>query len=163
MKTIEVATRTPPRPRVLTLVGAAPGVLFLVLTLVVVVGPAVGFDPLWYAEPVTLPEAAALRDNGEIVRLIQQGADPNAAGVVRAGLIKSNAITLTPLEAAVGIRRADTTALLLDRGATMDGAAWTRLVCFARQEHATDVEALLMTRRPPAAAVAGCDGITTPW
>ena len=152
------------RPRVVTIFFAAPGVLFVALTLVLVVGPAFGFDPLWQPVSVTLPEAAARRDDAEIVRLIQHGADPNAAGTVRAGFIKSNAIILTPLEAAVGIRRADTTKLLLDHGARMDAPTWTRLICFARQEHASEVETLLLERRPSdVAANVSCDGVRTPW
>ena len=163
MKTIETAA-VDRRRATATWLLAAPGVLFVLVTLAFVAGPVVGWDPIWYSEPLSLPEAAGLRDNGEIVRLIQRGADPNAPGVVRAGFVKSNAITLTPLEAAVGIRREDTVKLLLDQGATMDGATWTRLICFARQEHADDVARLLESRRPAGVADANeCARVTTPW
>jgi len=164
MRTIETVAAPGRRRLTVTWFVAAPGLLFVLLTVGLVVGPAVGWDPIWYSEPLSLPEAAGLRDNAEIVRLIQHGADPNAPGVVRAGFVKSNAITLTPLEAAVGIRREDTVALLLDEGATMDAATWTRLTCFARQERAGDVVRLLESRRPADAdAAADCAGVKTPW
>ena len=163
MKTTETLAPAAERRAAATWLLAAPGVVFVLVTLVFVVGPLFGFDPIWYSEPLTLPEAASLRANAEIVRLIQHGADPSAPGVVRAGYIKSNAITLTPLEAAVGIRREDTVKLLLDSGAAMDVATWTRLICFARQEHAGDVERLLDSRRPAGAGAAACNGVKTPW
>jgi hypothetical protein len=121
-----------------------------------------GIDPVWHVEPVTLPEAAALRDNAEAMRLIGLGADPNRAGLVRANFAHNKAQMLTPLEAAVGIRRADMVELLLENGARMDGETWTRLICFADVVDAGDVRALLEQRRPPGAA-ATCEGVQTPW
>jgi hypothetical protein len=162
---MRVTEAAPPQaaPRLLTALFAAPGVIFVLLTATLVIGPLVGFDPIWRSEALTLPEAAGLRDNGEVLRLLRDGADINAAGPIRPDFIKSYEITMTPLEAAVGIRRADMVKLLLDRGAVMDQQSWPGLVCFARQERATDVEALLVERAPAGASLASCDGIKTPW
>ena len=113
-------------------------------------------------EPVSLPEATALRDNGEVMRLIGLGADPNEAGTVRAGFAHNEAQMLTPLEAAVGIRRADMVEVLLENGSVMDATTWTRLTCFAGVVEAGDVRALLEQRRPQDAS-ASCEGAQTPW
>lgn len=105
---------------------------------------------------------AALRDNGEVMRLIGLGADPNQAGTMRADFAHNEAQVLTPLEAAVGTRRTDMVELLLEHGAHMDAAMQTRLTCFARRVEADDVRALLEERRPPDAS-ATCEGVQTPW
>ena len=64
----------------------------------------------------SLAEAAALRDNGEVVRLIQSGEDPNKAGTVRPELLRNDAQVVTPLEAAVGIDRRDMLETLIENG-----------------------------------------------
>ena len=139
-----------------------PGALLIAATTAMFVVLPFGIDPMWYVEPVTLPEAAALRDNGEVMRLIGLGADPNKAGPVRPNFAHNDAQVLTPLEAAVGIRRADMVELLLENGANMDAATWTRLICFADVVKAGDVRALLEERRPQGAS-AECQGVRTPW
>ena len=139
-----------------------PGVLLIAATAAMFTVLPFGIDPLWYVEPVTLPEAAALRDNGEVMRLIGLGADPNEAGPVRPNFAHNEAQFLTPLEAAVAIRRADMVELLLDHGARIDAAIWTRLICFADLVEAGDVRDLLEERRPQGASAA-CEGVKTPW
>ena len=139
-----------------------PGALLIVGTVAMFLALPFGVDPMWYVEPVTLPEAAALRDNGEVIRLIGLGADPNETGTVRAGFVHSEAQMLTPLEAAVGIRRGDMVDLLLENGARIDAATWTRLICFADVVKAGDVRALLEQRRPQDAS-ASCEGVRTAW
>lgn len=121
-----------------------------------------GADPLWAVEPLTLSEAAALRDNGEVVRLIESGADVNARSVVRADVFSEQALTMTPLEAAVAGERADMVELLLEHGARADATLWTRLMCYAASVEADDVRALLAPRRPDGAAE-GCDGVAIGW
>ena len=153
------------RQRQATLLAAAlgvPGALLIAVTAAMFVVLPFGVDPMWYVEPVTLPEAAALRDNGEVMRLIGLGADPNKAGTVRPNFAHNEAQVLTPLEAAVGIQRADMVELLLESGARLDAATWTRLICFADVVKAGDVRALLEERRPQDAS-AMCDGVRTPW
>ena len=141
---------------------SACGILLIAATAALLVGLPFGYDPLWAVEPLTLPEAAALHDNGEAVRLMMNGADPNTPGLVRANFARSTPAVLTPLEAAVAIRRADMVQLLLEHGARLDAPTWTRLFCFAKVVDAGDVSALLEARRPTAAS-ASCEGVQTPW
>lgn len=139
-----------------------PGALLILATAVMLVGLPLGADPLWYVEPLTLSEAAALRDYGEVVRLIEGGEDPNRAGPVRPDVLRNDAQELTPLEAAVGARRADMVELLLENGAEMDAATWTRLTCFTAVVDADEVRVVLEPHRPAGASDA-CDGVRTPW
>jgi len=41
-----------------------PGLLLVAATAALLLGLPFGLDPLWAVEPMTLSEAAALRDNG---------------------------------------------------------------------------------------------------
>jgi len=141
---------------------AVPGVVLIVATALMLVGLPLGVDPLWRVEPLTLAEAAALRDNGEVVRLIEAGADPNAASTVRAEFLHNNPLTVTPLEAAVGADRVDMVEVLLDHGAALDAATWTRLMCFATAIEADESQSFLGPLRPDDASLA-CDHVPTPW
>lgn len=147
---------------VLTCAVCVPGSMLITATAAMLLALPFGIDPLWHVEPLTLAEASALRDNGEVMRLIGLGADPNKPGTVRADFVHDEAQVLTPLEAAVGARRADMVQLLLDNGAVMDATNWTRLVCFAEVVEAQDVRALLEEWRP-ADASDTCVGVQTPW
>jgi hypothetical protein len=138
------------------------GVLLILGTAGLLAGIPFGVDPVWAVEPVTLPEAAALHDNGEVVRLIMRGDDPNRAGTVRANFVRTEPAVLTPLEAAVAIRRADMVQVLLDNGASLDAGTWTRLFCFATVVDAGEVRALLNDRRPERASES-CEHVQTPW
>ena len=79
------------------------------------------------------------------------------AAAVRAGFARNEAQMLTPLEAAVGIRRGDMVEVLLENGARMDAATWTRLICFADVVEAGDVHAFwnsgVVRTHPPRARV----------
>jgi hypothetical protein len=141
---------------------ALPGATLIVATAVMLAGLLFGVDPLWRVEPLTLAEAAALRDNGEVVRLIAAGADPNAPGTVRAEFLRNDALMITPLEAAVGSDRVDILEVLLDHGARLDPAIWNQLMCFATAIEADESRALLEQRRPDGAPLA-CDHVQTPW
>jgi hypothetical protein len=140
----------------------APGAVLIAGTAALLLGLPFGIDPVWRVEPLTLPEAAALYDNGEAVRLIQLGADPNAPGRVRARFLHDNPQTLTPLEAAAGARRSDMIQLLLEHGAVIDAPVWTRLHCIARDVESEEVEEYLAPKRPDGASD-DCSGIQTPW
>jgi ankyrin repeat protein len=141
---------------------AVPGAVLIVATAAMLCGLPFGIDPLWRVEPLTLAEAAALRDNGEVVRLIDAGEDPNKAGTVRAEFLHNDPVTVTPLEAAVGSDRVDIIELLLDHGAEIDSSTWTRLMCFATAIEADESRAFLEQRRPEGASPA-CDHVQTPW
>src|SRR4026209_1291182 len=73
---------------------------------------------LWPPDDVTLSEAVATRNNAEAVRLIERGAKPNQPSPVRDGLLTNGyAVTVKPVEAAVGAQRADSLRTLLANGA----------------------------------------------
>lgn len=139
-----------------------PGVLLIVATVAMFAALPFGIDPMWHVEAVTLSEAAGLHDGGEVMRLIGLGADPNRSDTVRPNFVHNEAQVLTPLEAAVGARRIDMVELLLEHGARMDAATWTRLTCFADLVESGDVRALLEGLRPPDASTT-CEGVQTPW
>ena len=141
---------------------ALPGAVLLVATAIMLAGLPFGWDPLWAVEPLTLSEAAALRDNGEVVRLIQSGSDVNAKSIVRADVFSSQTLTMTPLEAAVAAERADMVELLFEQGARPDPQQWTRLMCLAASVEADDVRGLLESQRPDGASES-CDGVAIGW
>ena len=85
----------------------------------------IGLHPFWRWEPVTLSEAAATRDAGEVARLIEEGQDPNRAYRVRDGLLDGRGGELTPLEAAQIGQRPEIVDLLLDYGARPGAPAGT--------------------------------------
>jgi hypothetical protein len=155
----------PNRPRTPTLLACAlclPGALLIVATTAMLAGLPFGADPLWSVEPMTLSEAAALRDNGEVVRLIELGEDVNGKSTVRPDILTGHSLVLTPIEAAVAAERADMVELLLEQGARMDAALWIRLMCFSASVGADDVRALLEPRRPEG-SVENCDRVETRW
>src|SRR5690242_1779298 len=55
-------------------------------------------NPFWSWVPLNLGEAAALRDGGEVARLLESGADPNATYRIRRGFVHDDASQMTPLE-----------------------------------------------------------------
>ena len=128
--------------------------------LVAVVASAGAAFQVWQGGPLTVSEAAALRDQGEVTRLIASGADPNATYPLRPGVLAAS--SLTPLDAAVGARRQEMVDLLIVRGARLDAPAWRRLHCFALNTGAADVIDML-DRYKPADASASCAGISTPF
>lgn len=74
--------------------------------------------PFWLSEPLNLAEAAALRDRGEVARLLAQGDDPNATYRVRRGFVRDYPMQMTPMAAATTARRDEIVQILLDAGAT---------------------------------------------
>ena len=77
-----------------------------------------GVHPFWMWEPLNLAEAAALRDRGEVARLLAEGAG-SQRDVPRASRRSCATITmqLTPMAAAVAARRDEIVQILLDGGA----------------------------------------------
>ena len=73
--------------------------------------------PFWLWEPLNLAEAAALRDRGEVARLLAEGQDPNATYRIRRGFVRESAMRLTPIEAAQAARRDEIVQILVDAGA----------------------------------------------
>jgi hypothetical protein len=92
---------------------AAARVVFLILAIW-------DLHPFWLWEPLNLSEAAALRDRGEVARLLAEGQDPNAKYRVRRGFVRDYAMQLTPVEAARATRRDEIVEILVDAGARPD-------------------------------------------
>jgi hypothetical protein len=146
--------------RLLAICAAAPPLAAFAISAVIVMTAPGGAPPFWRGGPLTLSEASALHDQGELVRLIAAGANPNAVYPLRAGIVAARA--LTPLEAAVGARRAEMVDLLMRHGATADPATWRRLDCFAQQTGAADVVEMLRRYRS-SGIEASCAGVSTPF
>jgi hypothetical protein len=104
--------------RALLLAVAGPPLVLTLARLVMLAAALVGGHPFWQFRPMNLSEAAAVRDGGEIVRLIAAGHDPNKAYPVRPGYLSSDTVTVTPVEAAMAVRRGEIVSLLIDEGAT---------------------------------------------
>jgi hypothetical protein len=117
-------------------------------------------DGLWPPDDVTLSEAAATRNNAEAVRLIESGANPNQPGYVRDGLLTSGyAVTITPIEAAVGAQRADSVRTLLANGAAVDEEELKVLRCLEEARHDAGVRELLATQLT---GEVDCNGVRSP-
>jgi hypothetical protein len=115
---------------------------------------------LWPPDDVTLSEAMATRNNAEAVRQIDSGANPNQPSPVRDGLLTSGyAISIKPIEAAVGARRADSVRTLLANGAVVDEDELRVLRCLEETHHDSGVRELLAAR---STSEVNCDGVRSP-
>jgi hypothetical protein len=147
--------------RLVPVCAAAPALAAVAVSAAIVVMAVMNeAPPFWRGGSLTLSEAAALHDQGELVRLIASGSDPNAVYPLRADVLAVRA--LTPLEAAVGARRPEMVELLMRHGAAVDSDAWRRLHCFAVATGDADVVQTL-DRFRPADSDASCVGISTPF
>ena len=99
------------------LIATAPAALLALTRVVFLVLAVWDVHPFWRWEPLNLAEAAALRDRGEVARLLAEGEDPNATYRVRRGVVRSYAMQMTPMAAALAARRDEIVQLLLDGGA----------------------------------------------
>jgi hypothetical protein len=118
--------------------AAAPALAAVAFSAVIVIVAMAGGSPsFWQGGSLTLSEAAALHDQGVLVRLIASGSDPNAVYPLRHDVLSIP--SATPLEAAVGARRAEMVDLLMLHGAAVDADSWRRLHCFAVETGAADV------------------------
>jgi hypothetical protein len=101
----------------LLFVAIAPAALLALIRGVFLVLAVWGMHPFWAWEPLNLAEAAALRDSGEVARLLAEGEDPNATYMVRGGFVRDHPVQMTPSAAALAARRDEIVQLLLDGGA----------------------------------------------
>ena len=98
--------------------AALPAVLLAAATVAWLAMAAFGAHPFWPSESMTLSEAAALRDGGEVARLLAAGVDPNGRYSIRGGFLYSDPVMLTPVEAALAADRPEIVAILVHAGAT---------------------------------------------
>jgi hypothetical protein len=99
------------------LIATAPAALLALTRVVFLVLAVWDVHPFWRWEPLNLAEAAALRDSGEVARLLAEGEDPNATYPIRRGFVRSVPMRMTPMAAALAARRDEIVQLLLDGGA----------------------------------------------
>jgi len=104
--------------RRLLLVAMIPAALLAVARVAFLVLALWDLHPFWLREELNLAEAAALRDRGEVARLLAEGQDPNATYRVRRGAVRDYAMQLTPVEAARATGRDEVVQILLDAGAS---------------------------------------------
>ena len=103
--------------RSLQLIASLPAAILTAARLVFLILAIWDIHPFWLWERLNLSEAAALRDRGEVSRLLREGHDPNATYLVRRGFLRDYAMRLTPLQAAQASRRDEIVQILLDAGA----------------------------------------------
>jgi hypothetical protein len=107
-----------------------------------------GTHPIWATTPRNLAEAAAFRDGGALIRFVETGQQIGQPAEVRGGVIRPEATTLTPVEAAVAARDEAMVQLLFDLGASPDPGEWHRAFCIS---DAGRVREILHAHRPPGA------------
>ena len=135
------------------IVLAVPGCLAVAVMTAGLLAAVFDQHPMWPRQELNLSEAAAVRDLGEIVRLIQLAEDPDAPRDVRPGFLAEHAVRATPLEAAVAMKDPEVARVLLVNGAAMDAQVWSRLRCSAEGDEMTE----FLDRRRPAGAVLHCE------
>ena len=142
-----------------TVALATPGCLLAAASAIALILAAFDRHPMWPHQPANLAEAAGVRDETEVIRLIQQGYDPNVRYPIRPGVIFDFPIRLTPLEVAVAADDGRMVGRLLTNGAAMDAALWTYLRCIAEGDEVPPT----LARYRPAGALLRCDRISPPW
>jgi hypothetical protein len=98
-----------------------------------------GAHPFTMGPPRSVPEAIALRDEATAARMIEQGSDVQAVGLIRAGVLTDRPLLVTPLEAAVLV---DATTML-DYLTASGAAVPDQLTCLAADAGARAVRARL--------------------
>lgn len=91
---------------------------------------------IWPPASLTLSEAVALRDRGEVARQIMLGADPNRRYPTNDVFREDEYVALTPLEAAIITREPYMVGLVLDYGALVNDHNAPVLQCLAENVHA---------------------------
>lgn len=134
--------------RLALLVAAPPICAAILWAAMLAVAGLTGQHPVWDLRPRNLAEAAAFRDGGAVVRLVERGDDINRPEEVRAGVVLREPATLTPIEAAAAARQREMVQLLLDLGASLDAPVWQRAFCISDADSVRD---LLASHRPPGA------------
>src|SRR5688572_14966585 len=147
--------------RLLVLALAGPSLVLLVAAGVILSAALGGYEPLAGPEDLTLAEAAAIRDEAEVLRLIRAGADPDAPAIVRRGILNDPGYLLTPLEAAVAAGHVEVVQLLVRNGAVIDGRNFPILSCLAQEHGETEILSFL-NQRAPAGVTVDCADVRVP-
>ena len=138
---------------------AIPGCLLAAASLVALMLAAFGEYPMWPHKEVNLAEAAAVREEAEVTRLIEQGQNPNIRYTVRPGLLFERSASLTPLEAAVLNNDPAMVAHVLALSVSLDSATWVALRCFAADSPVAPV----LDAHRPAGTVLDCRSAKVSW
>jgi hypothetical protein len=124
------------------------------------VAALLGDRPLvWRARPVTLSEAIANRDQGEVVRQVGTGVSLDGRYDVYDVIKRGRHTPATPLEAAIATREDYMFELGLAYGAHLGPDNARGLFCLAEAEKATDIRDALREKFGPQ----DCAGVTLPW
>ena len=124
------------------------------------VAALLGERPLvWRARPVTLSEAIANRDQGEVVRQVGTGVSLDGRYDVYDVIKRGRHTPATPLEAAIATREDYMFELGLAYGAHLGPDNARGLFCLAEAEKATDIRDALREKFGPQ----DCAGVTLPW
>jgi hypothetical protein len=115
---------------------------------------------VWRPDAVTLPEAVVTGNYAEVVAQIQRGIDPNVPADIRANLLTTRPLRVTPLQAAVLGRNALMLQLLLDNGAIVGPTSLAVLKCINEQQQNREVQAVLDAL--PAGPAPACDALPLP-
>lgn len=127
---------------------AGPAVLWLAAAVVVLCASLFGYRAGAAPPDLTLPEAAAIRDEAEVLRQLRAGVDPDAVALVRRGFVSDPEYFMTPLEAGTARRHLGIVSLLVANGAALTEANVPVLVCLALEHGAADIVAFLRERTP---------------
>jgi hypothetical protein len=157
-----------PLTAILALAIAGPPLVLFAGTVVMLALAASGRHPLWRVEPVTIAEAAALKDAGTVRELVERGADASHPARVRAHIVervvggRGGDVEWTAFEAAIAGRRGEIVAMLLALGARPDERERRRLGCLARNVGAPDI-ARIFEPLGTGAESDDCAGVPVPW
>lgn len=139
----------------------APAAAWFTGAAAIVLASVAGFPALAVPADLTLAEAAAIRDEAEVLKRIRSGADPNVPALVRRGIISDPEYLLTPLEAATAAGHVEVVRLLVANGAALNARNFPVLYCLAQTKEAADIVAVLKEHAPPG-AIFNCDNVRLP-
>ena len=108
----------------------------------VVANPTGGW--VWPPDDVNLSEAVVTRNYAELVRLLENGANPTRPNLVRASLLsRGRPVVAIPVEAAVIASNAAMLGLLMNKGAVVTPGMAGKLKCLNAEYPDQDVRAIL--------------------
>ena len=141
---------------------ALPAGAWVVFCVVWLLLAALDIPKTFDGRTMTLSEAAAVASHADAARLLADGADPNARARLRAGLVRNQEMTMTPLEAAAGAIRTGPVQMLVDRGATIDDTNFPVLWCAAKARNNRDMLRFLEIHRPAGTPI-DCAAVRSIW